>query len=85
MADDPDWEGKGSEPLFGDPDPTTEVTCTHRGCQRPWRWGRGRKLAAPTTELIGISKLRSRSIRKLGLPIGNLDPTLEVSSVLCGC
>ncbi|PKI36880.1 hypothetical protein CRG98_042722 [Punica granatum] len=47
--------GKGPGPSIGDADPTIEVACTHRGCRRPWRWGQGRRLAAPAHELIGIS------------------------------
>ncbi|PKI73993.1 hypothetical protein CRG98_005610 [Punica granatum] len=47
----------------------------HRGCRRPWKWGRDRRLAAP--ESIGISNSRFRSIQGLELPISDPDPTLE--------
>ncbi|PKI48672.1 hypothetical protein CRG98_030932 [Punica granatum] len=70
--------GKGPGLSVGNPNPTTKVVCIHRGCRRPWRWGRGLKLAAPTPESTGISNSRSRSIRGLGPPIEDLDPTLKV-------
>ncbi|PKI62566.1 hypothetical protein CRG98_016988 [Punica granatum] len=76
---------KGPRPSVGDPDPTTEVACTHRGCRRPWRWGRGRRLADLAPQSIGISNSRSQSIRGLGSSIGDFGPTLEVSGVLYGC
>ncbi|PKI62757.1 hypothetical protein CRG98_016856 [Punica granatum] len=43
------------------------------------------RIGGPTPELIGISNSRSRSTRGLGPPIGDSDPTLEVSDVVCGC
>ncbi|PKI52654.1 hypothetical protein CRG98_026994 [Punica granatum] len=78
-------KGEGLGPSVGDPNPTTEVTCTHIGCRRPWRWGQGRRLEALAPESIGISNSRSRSIRGLRPPIGDLNPTLKVFGVLCGC
>ncbi|PKI69424.1 hypothetical protein CRG98_010222 [Punica granatum] len=70
---------------IGDPDPITEVICTHRGYQQLWRWDRGCGLASPALESIGISSLRFRSILELGSPTVDPDPTLKVYVVLCGC
>ncbi|PKI78832.1 hypothetical protein CRG98_000792 [Punica granatum] len=72
-------------PSIGDLNPTAEVACTHRGCQRLWRWGRSRRLVASAPKSTRISNSGSRLIRGLGPPIGDPDPTLEVSGVLCGC
>ncbi|PKI76117.1 hypothetical protein CRG98_003478 [Punica granatum] len=64
---------------MGNPDPATEVACTHGECLRPWRWGRGRRLAAPAPESTKILSLRSWSIRGLGPPIGDPDPLSRFS------
>ncbi|PKI78961.1 hypothetical protein CRG98_000602 [Punica granatum] len=77
--------GRSSRPPIGDPDPTTEVTDTRRGCQKPRWWGRGHRLVALALESIGISSSRSRSIQGQGPPISDLDPTSMVAGILCGC
>ncbi|PKI43001.1 hypothetical protein CRG98_036608 [Punica granatum] len=44
----------GFGPPIGDPNPSTEVAGTHRGCRRlRWR-DRGRRLAAPTPPSLSI-------------------------------
>ncbi|PKI56174.1 hypothetical protein CRG98_023442 [Punica granatum] len=43
------------------------------------------QISGPCPESKGISNSRSQSIRGLGPPIGDPDPTLEVSGILCGC
>ncbi|PKI47312.1 hypothetical protein CRG98_032287 [Punica granatum] len=47
--------------------------------------GTGPQIGGAAPESIGISNSRSQSIREIGPPIGDFDPTLEVSDILCGC
>ncbi|PKI69250.1 hypothetical protein CRG98_010387 [Punica granatum] len=43
---------KGKGPSVGDPDPTTEVACTHRGRLKPRGWDQSCRLVALVPELI---------------------------------
>ncbi|PKI72711.1 hypothetical protein CRG98_006890 [Punica granatum] len=74
----------GLGPSINDLDPFTKVVSTNRGCQRPrWR-GRGSRLAAPTLNLSKTSDSESSVDLGLGPPIGDPDPSSEVTSVLRG-
>ncbi|PKI39869.1 hypothetical protein CRG98_039744 [Punica granatum] len=59
----------GLGPPAEDPNPTTEVADTHKGCWKPRGWGRDHQLVVLAPEP----------------PIDDLDPTSMVASILCGC
>ncbi|PKI68513.1 hypothetical protein CRG98_011109 [Punica granatum] len=80
VGQSPERKSKGNEgsgPPIGNPDSSIEVVGVFRGYRRP-QW-RGRDLRLAALNRLVTSSRSSQSIRWLGLPIGDPDPSIESS------